>query len=99
MASSFKENTKEKGIDQGIHFILKASARELRSQDLLKIIEIAEQVEAVVHVSHKDYQVLLGVPEAHQVMVASALAVLGFEYMRQARGLIEGPTFVLKRKP
>ena len=64
--------------ERTVHFVLKNMSDRLRSEDLVQIIELSHQAEAIVHVSYDSWQVLIGVPERNSHRLETKLSLMGF---------------------
>jgi|GEM_PF-1376811 hypothetical protein len=72
-----------------VDFVLMETAGNLDGQDLLRIVEIAEQARAEIHISFGPWQVLAGVPENSQWLVKNSLEDLGYWCFYKVDGFIE----------
>ena len=79
-----------------IHVVLKESARGLTSRDLVRIIEIAREADAVVHVTCASWQVLVGVPEVNFRKMEKALASIGYACTGRRDGMSPLAMFALE---
>ena len=91
-------NTVSKNRAHGtrIHAVLKDSANRLTSRDLVRIIEIAREAGAVVHVACGSAQVLVGVPEVNFRKMEKALGSVGYACIGRREATRPLATFALE---
>jgi len=85
-------------VERAIHFVLQDSADRLKGEELVRIIELAHQAEAIVHLSHASWQILIGVPERNCRRLEQELSSMGFVCTIPEGPMNEISTFVLGHK-
>jgi len=64
--------------ERTVHFVLKNMSDRLRSENLVQIIELSHQAEAIVHVTYNSWQILIGVPERNSQSLETKLSSMGY---------------------
>ncbi len=81
--------------ERRIYLVLEDTAQHLTGQDLLRIIEAAEQAHAIVKIRYGSWQVLVCVPELKHQKAERALQAMGYEACILSGEIYERSTFVL----
>jgi len=64
--------------ERTVHFVLKNLGDRLTGDDMVRIMELSHQAEAIVHLSYDSWQVLIGVPERNSQNLEAKLSSIGY---------------------
>jgi len=77
---------------------LTTTSVDLSCEELLRISEVAEKAKAAVHISHRSWQVFLGVPIQSLRFLGAMLRNMGYPCFQIEEGFEGSPTLGLKKE-